>query len=284
MISGCTSQLREEPELQLFPTKIDINKWDMETPPEELLAEKIVNDPRKKLFEEYHVLNFYRATYSGGEGKADITYDVIIAETPLDAYSLMRRIRTSIDIYDPETDSYLNNRSVLMSRGKFIIEIRADNEYESIRDDMRSVTQFLQQKTGKKIIPGEAIAFVKKGDGPVLYRNPIKEFYDSENFYLGNISDDEKTMVLYWIKDDENTASSLYDKILKSQRGIVTESSSVRSFYYIKDDKYFVFVQKEHLVLGVLYVKSQGDGKKTAMNLINRIYDVSTGITEKENN
>jgi hypothetical protein len=280
IIYGCTVQLRDETEIQLFPTKIDINEWDIDTPPYEMTDEEKMKDTRKKLFDEYHVNNVYRTIYSGGDQKTKITYDIVTAKTPLDAYSLMRRIRVKNEIYDSKTDSYISNKSVLMSRGKYIIDIWSEYEYKNCREEMHAALQFLLERTVQEKIPVEAIALVKNGDGPVLYRNPMKELYDAENFYWGTIPDDENTTVIYWIKNDEISASRLYDKILKSQKGIVTESMSVRSFYYRKDDKYFVFVQKSFIVLGVLNINSQGEGNKTAMNLINRIYQATSIYNE----
>jgi hypothetical protein len=284
MICGCAIQLRDETELQLFPTKIDINEWNIEIPPTEMSAEEKLKDSRSKLFEEYHVQNVYRAIYSGGDRKTKITYDIITTETSLDAYSLMRRFCTNIETYDSRTESYISNISVLMSRGKCVVDIRYESEYENSREELHKAIQFVQERTVQETIPGEAAALVRNGEGPVLYRNPMKELYDEENYFWGTVIADEKTTVIYWIKDDKISASRLYDKILKSQRGIVVESMSVRSFYYRKDDKYFVFVQKDFVVLGVLAINKQGVGNKTAMSMINCIYEASLKYNRKENN
>jgi hypothetical protein len=276
LLCSCASGfLKEDSIMNCFPTSIDIQGWNMTSPPHEIPTESFLKGKNRFLSKEYTTDIIVSAEYERVDENAEILFEIWHTKSPLDAYTIAKRYSMAENMeYDKDADIYISDTVACFSKGNYFLLIEISSRYITSKGELSKAARFASERIqASGTIPRYASVF---GRDIVFFRNPKDDFRGFHDFFEGTIALQGKEYhAAYFIRDTADSAESDFTEIQKKSTGaVITDFSDIRSFFTRSpSDRFFVYYLQRNIVVCVFDVTSINDGKDICRIIFQTIQD-----------
>jgi hypothetical protein len=261
-ISCSLFMVRDELELDCFPTSVDFQQWMMREHPVEVKVLESGSASEKALAQEYGADKFYTALYEHKEEVAEIRFDVWHCTQIIDAWALAGRFGL-INKAAKKDEIWSSPVFACSAKGNYIIRISSNAEYLISEAELKKAIIFAKsriktQDFNTSFIPDdiENVQFFRKGTGLTAGYKDI---------FTGSILvEKDKVEVFWYAAADNQSALSEYTHFMERTQGVTAADYSGEKRVFFKDSQgYTAVIQKDKYIGGVT---GQVSSKQALMN------------------
>jgi hypothetical protein len=266
---GCSLfMVRDEPELDCFPTSVDFQQWMVREHPADVNVLETGSASDKALALEYDADKFYTALYEHKEEVAEIKFEVWHCVQPIDAWALASRFGSNNKaIKDDEIWS--SPVFACSAKGNYVFRISSNAEYLISQVELRKAVLFARNKIKTQDFK---ITFIPEGiENVQFFRIGTGSASGFKDIFTGSISVDKEKVDIFWHTNaDEQSAAKEYSNLMERTKGVTVVDYSGEKRMFFRDSKGFTAViQKDTYLAGVTGQVSSRQALLFASSLMN---------------
>jgi hypothetical protein len=283
-LSGCASSiLRDDLDLGLFPSKIDIPSLECTKP-----AAGFSGALPDRRFSAASVHYLLHAAYEPAGSESSLQLYVMRAKDSRSAYALFSAFHNDTLAYIPSIEGFASETEGVFRRGTLCVYAAVSRKYPLSRTDLLSVLAFAAKNSGSggEVFPPPAVAFSTK-ERPLRYtEGAMDQYFGLDQVYSGFSSLIPGTESVFFSKRDSGHEASLMIQSMMSRcRGeVVLLESSVDQTVFLHEAGRSPLFTGIHgrWVCGVAGNLSLEEGKKRMKELFTRLDSLSKSSIEKD--
>jgi len=275
---GCSLfMIRDELELDCFPTSVDFQQWMVREHPVEVKVLESGDASDKALALEYGADKFYTAQYEHKDEIAVIKFDVWHCSQPIDAWAIAGRLGSNAKA-DKNDEIWSTPVFACSSKGNYVFRISSNSEYLTSQVELTNAIHFAKNRIKAKDFK---TAFIPENISNVqFFRNGSRVFTGYKDFFTGSISIENEKVVVFWFEAaNYQSALTEYNRFMERTRGITAVDYSGEKRVFFKDSQgYTAVIHKEKYIGGVVGQVSS----KQALLQAAYLMDILTGKVPKK--